>query len=139
VQVAACGISIHEARAKIRKDEVAGGDFCNPTAEGFDIVVNRTGKTKNDTEYTVLPARKPSPLGNMEWISQQHDLTRIEPIPTTEEIKEMLGVGGDSKSQEREINGKSQERQPPPAKPRRAQDDIEDAQPVAGDENDLPF
>jgi hypothetical protein len=92
VQVFGFGKMIHEALVKIRSDEDAGGDFCNPDT-GFDIIIDRKGTGKNDTEYTVMAARKQSKLGDYSWIEQQQDLERFAKVPADAEIMQKLRPG----------------------------------------------
>lgn len=89
VKVVAFGKMVHEALIAIRKDEDAGGDFTSPT-DGFDIIVEREGTGATDTRYKVLPARKQSPLGNMEWLDQQHDLGRFAAVRSAAEITRIM-------------------------------------------------
>lgn len=79
------GKGIHEDLAALRKNPDWGGDFTHPET-GFDIRINRVGSKKHDTEYTVTP-RKPSPLGNMEWIGQQRNLEQYALVLTPEEMR----------------------------------------------------
>lgn len=88
-RVYAFGKTVHEALIAIRRDEDAGGDFTHPE-QGFDIVIERTGTGKTDTKYMVRASRKVTALGDMEWISMQHDLDRYAQLPSLEEIKEKL-------------------------------------------------
>ena len=91
-KILAFGAMIQKQLVKIRKNEDIGGDFTDPM-NGFDIVIDKTGSGLN-TSYTVLPARRESPLGNMEWIAMQHDLSRYAKPPTDDQLKEMLGQVG---------------------------------------------
>ncbi|KKN67990.1 hypothetical protein LCGC14_0455460 [marine sediment metagenome] len=91
------GKTIHEPLVKIRKNEDIGGNYTHPD-EGFDIVIDRVGTSKNDTKYTVIPARKSSPLGNLEWVEQQHDLDRYSKQHTDAEIREMIGAPASEES-----------------------------------------
>jgi hypothetical protein len=93
VQVAAFGKQIYEPLLAIRKNEEAGGNFLDPGPEGFDIIIEKKGEGMR-TEYSVLVARRPSPLGNEEWLEQMHDLTRYARVPSDEEIARMLSGGG---------------------------------------------
>jgi len=110
------GKMIHEALVAIRRDEDAGGDFTNPE-NGFDIIIERSGTGKTDTRYTVRPARKSSPLGNLEWVQMQPDLRHLAKVPSMDEIKAMVSGGGN---------------EPPAAT---AQDDLEGVV----DDDDIPF
>lgn len=92
-QVFAFGKKVHDQLASLRKDATAGGDFTHPM-NGFDIIIERKGTTKNDTEYTVKTARTSSPLGDLEWIAQQIDLTKYGRIPNADELRKILGDSG---------------------------------------------
>lgn len=83
------GKKIHEALIALRKDADAGGDFTDPM-NGFDIIIERTGAGRTDTKYAVLGARKLSPLGNDEWIEQQHDLDAFARVRALDEIEAAL-------------------------------------------------
>jgi hypothetical protein len=85
-QVLAFGKQIHDALVKLRTDEDAGGDYTHPQ-EGFDIIITRTGTGKNDTKYTVNPARASSDLGDYEWIAIQPDLRRFANVPSDADIQ----------------------------------------------------
>lgn len=79
VRVFAFGKGIHEDLIKIRKDPEDGGDFTNPSAEGFDIVIHKTGEKLN-TEYDVKAGRNQRALSEdavemKKWIlKDQFDL-----------------------------------------------------------------
>lgn len=88
------GKKVYEQLLAIRKNEEGGGNFCDPGPMGFDIVIERKGTTKNDTEYKVLPARKESPLGDETWLEQVPDLKRYAIVDTEEELQRKLGGGG---------------------------------------------
>lgn len=90
----AFGKKIHEALTALRQDKDAGGDFTDPTENGFDLIVTRVGTGKNDTKYTVNPARSCSELGDMEWIDMQHDLSRYARVPSADDIRQMLEDNG---------------------------------------------
>jgi hypothetical protein len=138
VQIYAFGKMVHEALVKIRSDEDAGGDFCNPDI-GFDIIIDRKGTGKNDTEYTVMAARKQSKLGDYELIAQQQDLERFAKVPSDAEIMAKLAPGtpGDTSGsalgsgKEKSVNAA-----PRGPKARTASDDVEDG---AASDDDAPF
>ena len=83
------GVSIEDALVTLRRDEDAGGDFTN-VETGFDIIVERKGQGKNDTEYAVMPARKQSPLGNTGWVDAQPNLDALCSVSTPDEIRAMF-------------------------------------------------
>lgn len=90
----AFGKSIHEQLTALRADTDAGGDFTNPTAEGFDISVTRTGTGRKDTKYKVNPCRNNSELGNFDWIDIQADITRFGKSPSMQEMRKLLEENG---------------------------------------------
>lgn len=92
------GKSVHEQLVELRRDPDAGGDFTHPE-EGYDIVIERKGSGKNDTKYKVRPGRT-RPLGNLEWIMIQADLSSVAKVPTIEEIKELFNRGDDSEDEQ---------------------------------------
>lgn len=85
VQILGFGKGIHDDLIALRKNPDWGGDFTHPET-GFDIVIERKGTTKNDTEYKVYP-KKQSPLGNLEWLENQPDLDKLSKVLTPEQIK----------------------------------------------------
>lgn len=105
VQVLGVGKTIHESLTKIRKDVDAGGDFTDPGPEGFDIIIERKGSGLI-TEYTVMPARKPSPLGNMEWVEQVPNLDVFAKVKV-EKLTEFFGLPA---VEEKQISSKSKSR-----------------------------
>jgi hypothetical protein len=90
-QVLAYGKMVHEKLVKLRTDEDAGGDFTHPES-GFDIIIERSGSGQLDTKYEVRPARQSSPLGDLEWIDMQQDLSRFAKVPTPEELAQILSL-----------------------------------------------
>lgn len=78
------GKKIHERLIEIRQNPDIGGDFTNPET-GFDIVISRVGTGKKDTRYSADPART-TPLGNLEWITQQNDLSVFAKVFGAQEI-----------------------------------------------------
>lgn len=81
------GKMIHEALLALRTNEDVGGDYTHPIS-GFDVVIERKGVGKNDTRYLVTGARTSTPLGNLEWLNTQPDLTSLAYVPSAQEILE---------------------------------------------------
>jgi gp32 DNA binding protein like len=131
-QILAFGKKIHDPLEALLLDEDAGGDFSDPGENGYDIIIERQGTSKNDTVYTVMPARKSSPLGNMEWLDMRSDLTRFLRVPSDDEIDRMLAGedvrvrGGTEVAERGEDAGARDLNAPPERRQRRAQDDVED-------------
>ena len=94
VQILGFGKMIHDGLVVIRRDPDSGGDFTHPMT-GFDIIIERKGTGRTDTEYKVMPARKESKLGDMTWLDQQHDLSRFAKLMTAEQILQALGGNED--------------------------------------------
>ncbi len=126
VKLLAFGKTIHDDLVSIRKDQDFGGDFTHPET-GFDIKIMRKGTTRKDTEYKCKPTRQ-SPLGNMDWLDQQHDLSVFARVLTEEQIRERLGAtkgGGEGQSQSKP--------EPEPATV------VDSTFEEVGDEDGLPF
>lgn len=99
VQILGFGKSIHDDLIALRKNPDWGGDFTHPET-GFDIVIERKGTTKNDTEYKVYP-KKQSPLGNLEWLENQPDLDKLSKVLTPDQIRARVsGQSQESDAQE---------------------------------------
>ena len=62
VRVLSFGKQIYDQLKAIRKSPRLGGDFTNPFANGFDIIILREGTGQNDTKYDVKADRNPSAL-----------------------------------------------------------------------------
>ena len=97
VQIYAFGKQVHDQLITIRND----GDYTHPI-EGYDIVVNRTGKGK-DTSYQVRAARKNSQLADTadqmnEWIELQPDVTKYSKVPSDDDIRSALNMPSGSGS-----------------------------------------
>lgn len=104
------GKTIHEALATLRKEE---GDFTHPE-KGYDILVTRKGTKRDDTEYLVRPDRTDSPLGDMVWIEQQHDLSRFGVVMLADDIVEYVRSRGKSSGGAAAGGGRQQRRDAPP-------------------------
>lgn len=99
---------------RIAKDSEEGGDFTNPTDEGFDIIITREGTGKLDTTYAVNAARSASPLAEDatqidEIINSQYDLEKYTRIPSLDEVLAMMQNGYEGRKQFNE----QQEHAPP--------------------------
>ena len=62
VKVWRFGNMIWKQLKQIRSNVRSGGDFTDPTANGFDLIVNKEGEGKEGTKYTVTADRQSSPL-----------------------------------------------------------------------------
>jgi len=137
----AFGKMIHEALIKLRKNPDWGGDFCHPV-KGFDVVIERSGTTKNDTEYEVTP-KKTSPLGDETWLDGMHDLEKQATVLTMEEIRAKF-AGKDDKAaakperEEREVRALEAKKRSEPRKPAgpSIEDEVDDATSGESDEDD---
>lgn len=93
-KVLAFGKLVHEQLVSLREDEDAGGEYTHPIT-GFDIVISRSGTTKNDTKYTVSAARQASQLHDdaavmQEWIDNQRDLETFARVASLDEIRDLM-------------------------------------------------
>ena len=91
-RILAFGKTIWEGLKKIRKDSDEGGDFTDPSEDGFDIIVRREGTGKMDTKYTVQPARNDSELADLGVIDRQWDLDKYTHVPKLSEVQSWMGA-----------------------------------------------
>jgi hypothetical protein len=94
--VLAFGKTIFDQLKAIRRNPRLGGDFTDPSANGFDIVINREGAGRTDTKYMVSASREATPLAPseaevMEIIENQIDLEALVDPTIPEEIQQMWG------------------------------------------------
>lgn len=111
-KVLAVGTMIHEALMEIARDPQKGGDFTDPTEDGFDVIIDREGSGKQDTAYSVAAARKNSELGDDGWLMNLHDLEQYAKLLSDEEM-------------EAKMAGEA-----PPTRGRRQRDDEEEERPA---------
>lgn len=139
-QVVAFGKTVHEALVALRTDPDAGGDYTHPES-GFDIVIERKGTGKNDTEYKVLAARKSTPLGDLTWIDQQANLEQFAKVMTPDEMRERLSGQAPKKREPEYTEAKVVSRQTTQTRPTATRtvehDTVGDASTAADD--DVPF
>lgn len=88
------GKTVHEQLIALREDEDAGGEFTHPLS-GFDIIIERAGTGKNDTKYSVRPARNSSQLHDegsvmQTWIDTQRNLDQFARVPSWDELRDMM-------------------------------------------------
>ena len=87
--------NVYQAIIDLYLDDDEWGDMTDPK-EGYDIKITRTGKGKNDTEYTVAPCKN-TPLDKA-WAKKSVDLDAmvkelIEPYDSAKaKLEEFLGV-----------------------------------------------
>lgn len=98
------GKQILEQLKTIRRSERTGGDFFDPTENGFDIVITREGEMKS-TKYKVIPDRKNSPMFQdvqliQAVIDNTYDLnTFVTPVVPEEVIRVLEANAGQSRAQ----------------------------------------
>ena len=97
-RILAFGKTIWDGLKRIRRDKDEGGDFTNPNADGFDVIITREGSGKNDTRYSVRPARTDTPLAETPEevdaiINDQWDLTKYSSVPSLDEVISMMQNG----------------------------------------------
>jgi len=131
--VLAFGKTIHEELIALRQDEDAGGDFTHPI-NGIDVVIERTGVGKFDTDYAVRLARRSTPISDdasvMDaWREAMHDLESFAKLPSDEEIKARLN-GEDYEDEDKPRDSGASRRRPRGKAPARASvdADISDAE-----------
>lgn len=130
-RVLAFGKQIHEELVALRDDEDAGGDFTHPVS-GYDVVIERKGTGKNDTEYRVRRVPRESPLSAdaaemAGWADSLPDLDAFAKVKPLSEIMAMLGMPP------------VEETPPPPALPSAKTKAARKAASVADDDDDLPY
>ena len=89
VSVFTFGKTVYDQLKSIRADDENGGNFLDPV-KGFNMVINRVGTGKDDTRYTVIPARGTSQLANMDWLATQRDLRKMIRIPTVDQQQRLI-------------------------------------------------
>lgn len=90
-QVWGFGKTVFEQLRSLRNDPDIG-DFFRPDASGFDIIVERKGTTKNDTEYMIRPAVNNCALGDLSILETAPTLGRqAELMPYADIVKKLKG------------------------------------------------
>lgn len=74
---------------KIMRDPDSGGDFTNPV-EGYDLIIDRTGKGKFDTRYSYRLSRKSSEFPKMELLNDMMNLDVMSKEVTDEQAQAFL-------------------------------------------------
>jgi len=97
-RILAFGKTIWDGLKRIRRDKDEGGDFTNPNADGFDVIITREGAGKNDTRYSVRPARTDKALADSSdeidaIVNDQWDLTKYSSVPSLDEVISMMQNG----------------------------------------------
>jgi hypothetical protein len=122
VKIAVLTKKVHDQLTALRKDPDAGGDFTHPE-HGFDIIIERVGKGKTDTAYTVRRVTRESALGELAWLDEQKDLDQYAAtLLTPDQIR--AGVSGEDAGGGQERRGGEQPRSG--TRQRTAQDDAMD-------------
>lgn len=90
IQTWSFGKTIHDVLNGYRNDPEEPCDFTHPI-NGYDIVINRKGTGKNDTEYRVTLAIKPTQLADTieeinDLITNQQSLEKYVSLPSDTEI-----------------------------------------------------
>lgn len=92
--------TVYQAIIDLYLDEDEWGDMTDPK-KGYDIKITRTGKGKNNTEYTVMPC-KSTPVPK-DWAKKKVDLKEMIKaiVPSYEEaqskLNEFLGISDEDK------------------------------------------
>lgn len=123
-------------------------NLCDPTDKGFDVIIVRTGTKRDDTRYKVIPSKKHKPLGNMEWIGAQNDLSALGVPKSADEISRILADmrGGDAEEEELSddepeapARGAAPAAGAPARPPSGKAGSVVDTTAVSDDDEDLPF
>jgi len=140
-RILAFGKTIWEGLKRIRRDRDEGGDFTNPMADGFDIVITREG-TGLQTKYAVSSSRSDSALADDtseidRIIQAQYDLEKYSRVLTLDEVVDMMQNGYQKKSDDGGGRGRRQISAPPSSTPKssaRAADQVYDV-----DSDEVPW
>lgn len=144
---------LYDELIALREDEEDPTDFSHPL-EGYDIRIHRVGTSKEDTEYKLRLAKRPSPLFVLadgtedydtmnELITGQIDLDNYASLPSDDEIMEALEGGGSTPRRRMGSGNKSDDTSQRRSR-RRANSDVSDDGVVDGEivddenEDDLP-
>ena len=96
-RILAFGKTVWNGLKRIRRDRDEGGDFTNPMADGFDVIINREG-TGLQTKYSVSTSRSDSALAETDEeidriIQAQYDLEKYAKVLTLDEVLDMMQNG----------------------------------------------
>lgn len=84
------GPRVYEQVFKLLKDEAGRAvDYTHPET-GHNLIVERTGKAKNDTRYFLKLAMKPSPIPNKAWLRDLPDLDKIASLMADDAVQAIL-------------------------------------------------
>ncbi len=106
------------------------GDFTDPE-KGFNLIMTRKGKGKNDTEYTVVPARRTSKIGSYDWLKKLKPIDKVHEALEAPQMAALL--------EGRAIDGSDPNEFPPGADQKKLEGQQEDLErlvedPLIGDE-----
>lgn len=95
-QVWSFGKQVWDQLKSIRKNVRIGGDFTDPTSNGFDLIILREGEERK-TKYQISADRQASPLADTEEemvaiLSAAHDLDALVDAVAPEELFAAWGV-----------------------------------------------
>lgn len=100
----ACKKKVREQLASLRADQDDGGDFSHPI-KGYDVIVERKGSTKNDTQYFVRPGKKCLLHEDEEqmaaWLEIARPLDKFGTVMSYKEQVKKLGFDDDDDDDER--------------------------------------
>jgi len=92
-QILTVSKTVFDTLTALRDDAEVGVDYCDPI-QGFDVIITRTGTGKKDTRYATVVARRPTELGNMEWLDIRPEMGKHIKVPTSEDIIAMFDEAG---------------------------------------------
>lgn len=95
VQVYASGIRVYENILSYLYDD-EWGDITDVVA-GRDMILERVGQGKEDTQYTLKPKANPSPIHADQavvdkWLEEIYNLDEIITYPETEDVQKLVGA-----------------------------------------------
>tara|TARA_A100001391_G_scaffold204653_3_gene201117 strand:+ start:9565 stop:10419 length:855 start_codon:yes stop_codon:yes gene_type:complete len=90
-QIISFGKTVWQGLLAIMRDDVDGGDFTNPSDDGFDIIILREGQGLK-TQYKVRAARNDSAVEDLDVIKRQWDLQKYCTPPSLEQVLTWMGA-----------------------------------------------
>ncbi len=95
VQIFASGIRMYENILSYLYDD-EWGDITDVVV-GRDMILERTGQGKEDTQYTLKPKAQPSPIHTDQlivdkWLEDIHNLSEVITYPEVEDVQKLVGV-----------------------------------------------
>jgi hypothetical protein len=142
VKVWEFGFGIMRDLKTLFNDPDAGGNWSDPSDNGYDIVVVRSGTTKHDTEYTVLSGKNCALSADgkemNEWLRAMHDLDKEVYLRTDDDWRSML-AGKRPDRDARRAGGAPHEQAPSPRSAVRPSTTADEIVHGSTGDDDLPY